>query len=89
MAVSVLEDVCDEVWSCQLIPGLLLLRSLVELGRLSDAIEFSLKAIAKWKHLDQLVDVQAGCQMAQILLFASIAAVGCKQYELAHLLTIR
>ena len=85
LAVSVLEDVS----SSGLLPNLLFLCSLVELGRESEAIDVCLMAITHWKTLDQLVDVMAGLQMAQILLIASMAAIACKQYELAHLLAVR
>ena len=72
-----------------LVPSLLHLHSLIELGRGSEALDICLKGIASWRGLDHMGDAQTGVEMAQTLLLASIAAVSCDQYELAHLLAVR
>ena len=88
--MSVLEEGLDMVSLYGLVPSLLLLRSLVELGRGSDALDLCLKVIAGWRGLGQpAVDVQTGVQMAQILLLASIAALSCDQYQLAYVFALR
>ena len=85
-----LEEELDTISLYGLVPSRLLLHSLVELGRWSDALDVCLKVIAGWRGLDQLVgDVQTGVQMAQILLLASIAAFSCDQYQLAYLFAVR
>ena len=89
MAVSVLEEGVDMTYLYGLVPTLLMLRSLVELGRGNDALNACLKVIAGWKALDLPGDVQTGVQKAQVLLFASIAALSCDLYELAYITAVR
>ena len=84
-----LEEGVDMVSLYGLVPSLLLMRSLVELGRGNDALDVCLKAIAGWRGLDHSRDVKTRLQMAQVLLLASIAALSCDQYELAYLFAVR
>ena len=88
LAVSVLEEGVDSLSLYGLVPCLLLLRSLVELGRGRDALDICLKIIAGWRTLD-LTDVKTGVQKSQVLLLGSTAALSCDQYELAYLLAVR
>ena len=81
-----LEEGVDMMSLYGLVPSLLKLRSLIELGRGSEALDICLRCITGLNHLG---DPQTGVQMAQILLLASIAALSCDQYELAYLLAVR
>ena len=87
--MSVLEEGVDSLSLYGLVPGLLLLRSLMELGRGRDAVDVCLKIIAGWRALDLTVDIKTGVQRAQLLLLGSTAALSCDQYELAYLLAMR
>jgi hypothetical protein len=87
--VSLLEEGVDMMSLYGLVPSLLLLRSLVELGRGRDALNVCLKIIAGWRALDLTGDIKTGVQRAQVLLLGSTAALSSDQYQLAYLLAVR
>ena len=76
--------------ACGVAPGLMWLRSLLEVGRTNEALSMCFTIIADWKKsYDPLRDLLASVQLAQTFLFGSVAAVKLKQFELAHLLAGR
>ncbi len=87
--MSVLEEGLDMMSLYGLVPSLLLLRSLVELGRGRDALDVCLKIIAGWRALDLTGDTKTGVQRAQVLLLGSTAALSSDQYQLAYLFAVR
>lgn len=89
-AVSVLEGVTDLLplpgVLCGFAPSLLLLHSLLQLGRSTEALDLAFKIVASRKKRTYLSDTRVALQLAQALI---LGAFELKQFDLSYLLAGR
>ena len=93
LAVSVLEGVSDILSlpgvASGIAPALMMLRSLLELERMREALDVCLKIVTSLRSTSHLVHAQTGVQLAEALLLGSMAATKLNQFDLAYLLAER
>ena len=93
MAVSLLEVVGDLLPLPGVVggvaPSLLMIYSLLRVGRSTEALDYCFKVVCGWKNIGSLHGTLAGIQLVQALLLGSIAAFELKRYDVSNLLAGR
>ena len=93
LAILVLEQVAELLplpgVAYGIAPKLLMIKSLIGVGRFAEAMELCLNIIRDWHKADHLSNVQLGLQLSQALLIGSIASLELQRYDIAYLMVIR